>query len=163
MEKSCRGAFNEQSPNFSGWNKKVQFTCLEGADEARRYSPTLSLTPALDVGGWSTPRSYNFTPWNDLVPTLQEGCGPYTWSGLMQKTSSPPVFDPRTVHSVTSRAIPTELCRPILDGLRKPNLLTCNCRYPVEIWTAVTSVERQSICSIVGTGNTIQADGKAET
>jgi hypothetical protein len=52
MEKSCRGTFNEQSRNFPELNKKVKFTCHEGAAEERRYSSTPSLTPALDgVGG----------------------------------------------------------------------------------------------------------------
>ena len=28
-----------------------------------RYSSTLSLISTLDWGGWSTPRSFRFTPW----------------------------------------------------------------------------------------------------
>jgi len=34
------------------------------------YSCTLSLTSALDVGGWLTPRSDRFTPGRDTVPLV---------------------------------------------------------------------------------------------
>jgi hypothetical protein len=34
------------------------------------YSSTLSLTSALDEGGWSTPRSGRFTPENVPVPIV---------------------------------------------------------------------------------------------
>jgi hypothetical protein len=47
------------------------------------YSPTLSLTSALDEGGISTPRPYRFTPGKDLVPIVQEAGwapGP-VWTG----------------------------------------------------------------------------------
>jgi hypothetical protein len=37
-----------------------------------RYSSTLSLTSALDSGGWSTPRPGRSTPENDPVPIVQE-------------------------------------------------------------------------------------------
>jgi hypothetical protein len=67
MEKNYRGSFNEQSLNFPAWNKKVKFTCLEGAEEAQRYSSTLSLTPAPDGGGWSTPCPV-WTGMENLVP-----------------------------------------------------------------------------------------------
>ena len=36
------------------------------------YSSTLSLTSALDWGGWSTPRPGRFTPGEDPVPIVQE-------------------------------------------------------------------------------------------
>jgi len=36
------------------------------------YSTTLSLTSALDGGGWSTPRSGRFTPEKDPVPIVQK-------------------------------------------------------------------------------------------
>ena len=36
------------------------------------YSSTLSLTSALDGGGWPTPRPDRFTPGNDPVPIVQE-------------------------------------------------------------------------------------------
>ena len=34
------------------------------------YSSTLSLTSALDVGGWSKPRPGRFTPGKDPVPIV---------------------------------------------------------------------------------------------
>jgi len=36
------------------------------------YSSTLSLTSALDEGGWSTPRPGCFNPRKDPVPIVQE-------------------------------------------------------------------------------------------
>ena len=51
---------------------KVKFT-LEQATKAQRGSrgiTTLSLTSALDEGGWSTPRSGRFTPGKDPVPIV---------------------------------------------------------------------------------------------
>jgi len=47
------------------------------------YSSTLSLTSALDGGGWSTPRLGRFTPGKDRVPIVQEAgwaSGP-VWTG----------------------------------------------------------------------------------
>ena len=38
----------------------------------QRYSSTVSLTSALDGGGWSTPRAGRFTPGKDSVPIVQE-------------------------------------------------------------------------------------------
>jgi hypothetical protein len=45
----------------------------EGPEGEYRYSSTLSLTSALDGGGWSSPRSGPFTPGNDPVPIVQQG------------------------------------------------------------------------------------------
>jgi hypothetical protein len=42
----------------------------EGPEGELRYSSTLSLTSALDGGGWSTSRLGHFTPGKDLVPTV---------------------------------------------------------------------------------------------
>jgi hypothetical protein len=44
----------------------------EGPEGEYRFSSTLSLTSALDGGGWSTPRQGRFTPGNDTVPIVQE-------------------------------------------------------------------------------------------
>jgi len=47
------------------------------------YSYTLSLTSALDLGGWSTPHPGRFTPGKDPVPIVQEAgwaSGP-VWTG----------------------------------------------------------------------------------
>ena len=100
MEQSCRGTFTEQSRNFPGWNKTVKFTCHEATEEAWKYSPTISLTLVIDGGGWSTPHPCSFTP--PGTPSTG-GCGSQSRSGRVQKTSSPPVLDPRTVRSVTNR------------------------------------------------------------
>jgi hypothetical protein len=45
-------------------------TGYEGPQEEQRYRSTLSLTSALDGGGWSTPRPDRFTPGKDPVPTV---------------------------------------------------------------------------------------------
>ena len=42
------------------------------AQKCSSYSPTLSLTSALDGGGWSTPFAGRFTPRNDPMPIVQE-------------------------------------------------------------------------------------------
>jgi hypothetical protein len=42
----------------------------EGPEGEQRYSSTLSLTSALDGGGWSTPRIGRFTPGKDPVPIV---------------------------------------------------------------------------------------------
>jgi hypothetical protein len=42
----------------------------EGPEGEERYNSTLSLTSALDRGGWSTPRPGRFTPGKDLVPIV---------------------------------------------------------------------------------------------
>jgi hypothetical protein len=49
----------------------------------KRYSSTLSLTSALDGGGWSVPRPGRFTHGNDPVPIVQEtGWAPgLVWTG----------------------------------------------------------------------------------
>ena len=47
------------------------------------HSSTLSLTSALDGGGWSTPRTGRFTPGKDTVPIVYEvgwAPGP-VWTG----------------------------------------------------------------------------------
>jgi len=45
----------------------------DGPNGEYRYSPTLSLTSALDGGGWSTtPPPGRFTPGKDPVPTVYE-------------------------------------------------------------------------------------------
>ena len=54
------------------------------------YSSTLSLTSAIDGGGWSTPRPGRFTPGKDPVPIVQEaGWAPGTGSGRVRKISPP--------------------------------------------------------------------------
>jgi hypothetical protein len=50
----------------------------EGPEGEYRYSSNLSLTSALDEGGWSTPRPGRFTPANYPVPVVYEA-GWATW------------------------------------------------------------------------------------
>ena len=42
----------------------------EGPKREWMYSTALSLTSALDEGGWSTPRPGHFIPWTDPVPII---------------------------------------------------------------------------------------------
>jgi hypothetical protein len=68
------------------------------------YSSTLSLTSALDEGGWSTPRPGRFTPGNETRYLLyrEAGWAPGpVWTGA--ENLAPPRFDPRTVQLVASR------------------------------------------------------------
>ena len=56
--------------------------------KAQRFSSTLSLTSALDGGGWLTPRPCRFTPEKGTVPIVQEAewaSGP-VWMGAENRT-----------------------------------------------------------------------------
>jgi hypothetical protein len=68
-----------------------------------RYSSTLSLTSALEVGGWSTPRPGRFTPGKDPVPLYRRLVGLQGRSGQVRKISPSTGFDPRTVQPAASR------------------------------------------------------------
>ena len=69
-----------------------------------RYSSTLSLSSALDVGGWSTPRPSRFTPGKDpLYPLYRRLGGSQGRSGRVWKILLLLVFDPRTVEPVAGR------------------------------------------------------------
>ena len=46
-----------------GVSKGHPITGHEGPEVEERYSSTLSLTSALEGGGWSTPRPGRFNPW----------------------------------------------------------------------------------------------------
>ena len=72
------------------------------------YSYSLSLTSALDGGGWSTPRPCRFTPGKDPVPTVQEA----RWAPWRGWTGGENLV-PTGIRSRWGRvAIPTELTRP---------------------------------------------------
>jgi hypothetical protein len=59
--------------------------CPEGE---YRYSSTLSLTPALDEGGWSTPRPGRFIPWKETrYPLYRRLGGSQGLSGRLRKIS----------------------------------------------------------------------------
>ena len=80
-----------------------------------RYNSTLSLTSALDGGGWLTPRPGRFTPSNETrYPLCGRLSGQQSGSGWVRKISPSPGFESRTVHSVASRntdyAISTHFC-----------------------------------------------------
>ena len=65
-------------------------TCHEGTEEKWRYSYTLSLTLALDGGGWSMLCPGLFTPRKDPVPIVQEAGwapGP-VWKGAENLAST---------------------------------------------------------------------------
>ena len=67
------------------------------------YSSALSLTSALDGGGWSTPRPGRFTPEKGSVPVVQKAgwaSGP-VWTDV--ENHAPPGLDTRTVEPVASR------------------------------------------------------------
>ena len=76
----------------------------EGPKREQMYSSTLSLTSALDRGGWSPPRPGRFTPRKETRYALYRRLGgPQGRSGRKRKISSLPEFDPRTVQPVAGR------------------------------------------------------------
>jgi len=84
-----------------------------------RYSSTFSLTSALDVGGWSTPRSGRFTPEKDPVFIGTGG-----WTGRRAACTGlgnwpPPGFDPWTVKTVASCY--TDCAIPAHISIKAPN------------------------------------------
>ena len=69
-----------------------------------KYRFTLSLTPALNGGGWLAPRPGRFTPAKETrYPLYRSVSGPQGRSGRVRKISPPPGFDPWTVQPVASR------------------------------------------------------------
>jgi hypothetical protein len=70
----------------------------ERPEGEQRYSSTLSLTSAVDEGGWLTPRPGRFTSGKEnRYPLHRRLGGPQGQSGRVRKISPPPEFDPRTV------------------------------------------------------------------
>ena len=68
------------------------------------WNATLFLTPALDRGGWSTPRPGRFTPGKDPVPIVQEAGWASGQVWTRAENLAPPLgFDPRTAQAVASR------------------------------------------------------------
>jgi hypothetical protein len=87
----------------------VRPTTGRGYQEAELYKSTVSLTSALDGGGWSTPRSGRFAPGGDTWYPL------YRWLGEPQGTGAgnpAPHRDSMPEPPITQVAIPTELFRP---------------------------------------------------
>jgi rRNA maturation protein Nop10 len=86
------------------------------------YSFTLSLTSALDGGGWSTPRPGRFTPGKDPVPIYIGG-----WvvpkAGLDGCEKSRPHRNSTSGPSSKYRvALPTELSQPMMRLMPYGNL-----------------------------------------
>ena len=67
---------------------KVRVKVTLGPEKKRRFGSTLSLTSALDEGGWLTPH----TPEREELPMVQRLGGPQTRSGGVRKISAPPGF-----------------------------------------------------------------------
>ena len=67
------------------------------------YSSTISLTSALEGGGWLTPRPGRFIPVKQTrYPLYRWLGGPQGRSGRVRKISTPLRFDPRTLKPVAS-------------------------------------------------------------
>jgi hypothetical protein len=65
-------------------------TCHEDTEGEYGCNSTLSLTSALDGGGWSMPRPGRFTPAEETrYPLYRRLCGPQGRSGWVLKTSPP--------------------------------------------------------------------------
>ena len=81
------------SPDWSdGKGKVYPGTGHEGPEGEHRYGSTLSLTLALDVGGWSTSGPGRFIPENGIRYQFYRKCG----QGL-RAWSPPPGLHPQTV------------------------------------------------------------------
>jgi hypothetical protein len=75
----------------------------EGILQEYTYRFTFSFTSALDGGGWLTPRPGRFASGKETGYPLHRTLGePQGKSRRMKKTSLPG-FEPRTIHSITSR------------------------------------------------------------
>jgi hypothetical protein len=83
----------------------------EGPKREQRFSSALSLTSALDGGGWLASYPPRKGTWFPLYRRLG---GPQSRSGRVRKISAPPGFDPGTSNP-WQVAIPTELSGPT-DG-----------------------------------------------
>ena len=71
---------------------------------SRGMAHTLSLTSALDGGGWLTPRPGRFTPGKETqYPSCRRLGGSQGLSAWVRKISPRPALDPRTVQPVASR------------------------------------------------------------
>jgi hypothetical protein len=77
-----------------------------GPEGEKKYSsrPTLSLTSAIDGGGWLTPRAGRFTLGKETrYPFYSSLCWPRGRSGRVGRILSALGFEPRTVKRVASR------------------------------------------------------------
>jgi len=93
------------APDFIQKNDKVHpRTRHIGPEGEQRYSSTLSLTSALDAGGWSTPRPSRFTPAKESRYQLYRRLGGLQgWFGPVRQITPPPGLYLWTVQAVASR------------------------------------------------------------
>jgi hypothetical protein len=77
-------------------------TCDEGTEGEQICKSTLSLTSALGGCGWLTPRPGRFNRGMIRYPLYMRLGGLQGRSGQVQKISTPPEFDHRTVQRVAS-------------------------------------------------------------
>ena len=76
----------------------------EGSEGEQRYSSPLSLTSALDGGGWLTPLPGRFTPGKEIRYPFYRRLGwPQGLSGPVRKISPAPGFDLLTIQLISSR------------------------------------------------------------
>jgi hypothetical protein len=82
---------------------KIQhITGYKDPEEEWKYISTLSLTSALDGGGWLAPRPGRFTP-ETRYPLCKKLGGSQCRSGQKLRISTSPGVDPRLVEPVASR------------------------------------------------------------
>jgi hypothetical protein len=94
-------AVNKYSQIFDAVHPR---TGHKGPEGEYRYTSTLSLTSALDGGGWSMPHPSHFTSRKETqYPFYRRLGGPQGRSGRVLKISPPPGFDLRTVQPEASR------------------------------------------------------------
>jgi len=85
----------------------------EGPEGEQRNSCTLSLTLALDWGGWSTPRPGRFTPGKETrYPLCRRLDGTQGLFERVRKISPVPGLHPRTVQPIVSRYTDAILSHP---------------------------------------------------
>jgi len=88
---------------------KFKFHPRTGHDDPegeKKYSSTLSITSALDEGGWVGGQRHApaaLPPGKAQYPLYRRLGEPQGRFGQVRKISPPPGFDPRTVQSVASR------------------------------------------------------------
>ena len=93
----------KQAIHAQNKRKVHSINCHEGPEEEEeeeRYSSTLSLTSTLDGDGWPKSHPGRLPTGKDTwYPFYRILGGTQGWSGLVTKTSLPPVFDPRPARS----------------------------------------------------------------
>ena len=65
-------SFLKKRESYKGKGQAHPRTGHKGPEGQKMYSSTFSLTSALDVVGWSTPRPGHFIPEKDPVPIVQD-------------------------------------------------------------------------------------------